>query len=84
MTPSGKHENKAYILHVALDVAEGKIKKLRGNTSSAVTQVDGKFLEDKCFSYKIDHMRNTSKKCYEKIGGIQKYHFNTFLPLKNK
>ena len=62
MLPSGKHENNVYILHVALDVAEGTAKKLRRNTSTAVTRVDGKFLEDKGFSDKIDQMRNISKK----------------------
>lgn len=84
MTRSGKHENKAYILHVALDAAEGTTKKLRGNTSTAMTWVDGKFLENKSSSDKIDQMRNLSKKCYQKIGGIQKYLLNTFLLIKNK
>lgn len=84
MMPSGKQENKAYILHVVLDVAEGTTKKLRGNTSTAMTWVDGKFSEDKGSSDKIDQMRNLSKKCYQKIGGIQKYILNTFLPIKNK
>lgn len=55
MTSSAKHENKAYILHITLDVAEGTTKKLRGNTSTAVTWVDGKFLEDQ--------IRNLSKEC---------------------
>lgn len=64
MTPSGKHENKAYILHVALDVTEGTTKKLRCKRSTAVTWVDGKSLEDKESSDKIDQMRNISKECY--------------------
>lgn len=83
MTPSSKHENKAYGLHVALDVTEGTTKKLRCKRSSAVTWVDGKFLEDKESSDKIDQMRNISKECYQKIGGIQKNLLNTFLPIKN-
>jgi len=75
MTPSGKHENKAYILHVAL---------LRGNTSTAVTWVDGKFLADTGSSDKTIQMGNLSEKGYQKIGGIQNYLSNTFLPIKNK
>lgn len=58
MSPS-KHENKAHILHRALDAAEGTIKKPRGNTNTAMTEVDGKLLEDKGFFDKINQMRTS-------------------------
>lgn len=40
MRPSGKHKNKAYRFHIALDIAESRIKKLKGSTSTAVTWAD--------------------------------------------
>lgn len=68
MTPPGKHENEAYMFHIALDVAEGTTKKLNGSTSTAVTWADGKFFDDTGSSDKTDKMRSISKKkCKQKI-----------------
>lgn len=83
MTPSGKHENKACMFHIALDVAEGTTKKLKGSTSIAVTWADGKFFDDTGSSNKTDQMRSISKKVLLK-NKIQIYLLNTFSSLKKK
>lgn len=83
MTPSGVHENRAYMFHIALDVAEGTTKKLKGSTSTAVTWEDGKFFDDTGSSDKTDQMRSISKKVLAK-NKIQKYLLNTCFSVKNK
>lgn len=83
MTPSGKHGNKAYMFHIALDVAEGTTKKLKGSTSIAVTWADGKLFDDTGSSNKTDQMRSISKKVLGK-NKIQKYLLNTLFSVKNK
>lgn len=65
MTPS-KHENKAYMFHIALHIAEGTTKKLKGSTSIAVTRTDGKFFDDIGSSNITDQMRSISKKVLAK------------------
>lgn len=83
MIPSGKHEIKAYIFHIALDVAEGTTKKLKGSTSTAVTWADGKFFDDTNSSDKTGQMRSISKKVLAKYK-TQEYLLNTFSSVKNK
>lgn len=51
------------MFHIALDVAEGTTKKLKGSTSIAVTWADGKLFDDTGSSNKTDQMRSISKKC---------------------
>lgn len=66
MTPSGKHGNKAYMFHIALDVAEGTTKKLKGSTSIAVTWADGKLFDDTGSSNKTDPNEEYLKKSASK------------------
>lgn len=68
------------MLHIALDVAEGTTKKLKGSTSTTVTWADSKFLDDTSSSDKADKMRSISKAKNK----IQNYLLNTISSVKNK